>query len=54
MVQQGRCTLPVNESNHVLDRLAGLAKVISSEAIQQALLATGRVNRRAWIPVPVS
>src|SRR5260370_23136064 len=47
MRQQGRCTLPVTESDRVLDRLAGLEKVISPEAIRQALLATARVNHRA-------
>jgi hypothetical protein len=41
------CVLPADESGRVLDRLAGLEKVISSEAIGQALHATGRVNRRA-------
>ena len=47
MRQQGRCTLPVDESHRVLDRLAGLEYVISPEAIRQALTATGRVNSRA-------
>src|SRR3954453_23253063 len=40
------CTLPADESGRVLDRLAGLEKVISPEALRQALLATGRVNPR--------
>lgn len=47
MRQQGRCTLPVDESGRVLDRLAGLEHVIPPEAIQQALAATGRVNPRS-------
>jgi hypothetical protein len=47
MRQQGCCTLPVDESNRVLDRLAGVEKVIRPEAIRQALIATGRVNLRA-------
>ena len=47
MRQQGRCTLSVDESDRVLDRLAGLEKVIPPEAIQQALIATGRTNPRA-------
>jgi hypothetical protein len=47
MRQQGCCTLPVDESDRVLDRLAGLEKVIPPEAIQQALIATGRINPRA-------
>src|SRR5215210_7762296 len=41
------CSLPADESGRVLDRLAGLEKVIPPEAIRQALRATGRVNRRA-------
>lgn len=47
MRQQGRCTLPVDESGRVLDRLAGLEHVIPPEAIRQALAATGRINARA-------
>jgi hypothetical protein len=47
MWEQGRCTLAVQESGRVLDRLAGLEKVISPEEIRQALLAAGCVNRRA-------
>lgn len=47
MCQQGRCTLPVDESGRVLDRLAGLEHVIPLEAIRQALAATGRVNPRS-------
>ena len=39
--------LPADAAGRVLDRLAGLEKVIPPEAIRQALLATGRVNRRA-------
>ena len=47
MRQQGCCTLSVDESERVLDRLAGLEKVIPSEAIRQALMATARINPRA-------
>ena len=47
MRQQGCCTLPVNEADRVVDRLAGLEKVISSESIRQALFATDRVNPRS-------
>ena len=47
MVQQGRCTLPPDESGRVLDRLSGLTEVISSDSVRQALEATRRVNRRA-------
>jgi hypothetical protein len=39
--------LPVHEADRVLDRLAGWEKVISAEAVRQALQATGRVNGRA-------
>jgi hypothetical protein len=41
------CSLPADAAGRVLDRLAGLEKVIPPAAIRQALLATGRVNRRA-------
>ena len=37
MREPGSCTLPVHEADRVLDRLAGLEKVISSEAVRQAL-----------------
>src|SRR5258708_35935036 len=47
MRQQGCCTLPPDKSGCVLDRLAGLEKVIPLEMIRQALIATGRVNTRA-------
>jgi hypothetical protein len=47
MVGQGRSTLPVGEDGRVLDRLAGLEKVISPELVRQVLSATGRVNGRA-------
>lgn len=43
----GRCTLPVHEADRVLDRLAGLEKVISAEAVRQVLRETGCVNGRA-------
>ena len=46
MIGQGRCTFTPDESGRVLDRLAGLEQVISDEAIQQALAATGRVTGR--------
>jgi len=47
MQAQGRCVLPADEAGRVLDRLAGLEKVISPEAVRQACSATGRVNGRA-------
>ena len=45
-MHQGRCTLPADEAGRVLDRLAGLEKLIRPEDIQQALAATGRINSR--------
>jgi Insertion element 4 transposase N-terminal/Transposase DDE domain len=45
-MHQGRCTLPADEAGRVLDRLAGLEKIIRPEDIQQALAATSRVNSR--------
>jgi len=42
MVGQGRCTLSPDDSGRVLDRLAGLAQVISNESVRQALFVTGR------------
>ena len=41
---RGQCTLPADEAGRILDRLAGLEKVIRTEDIRQALAATGRVN----------
>jgi len=46
MLEQGCSTFPPDDSGRVLDRLAGLEQVISSEAVQQALMATGRVGQR--------
>ena len=43
---QGRCTLPADAAGRILDRLAGLEKIISPQQIRQALAATGRVNKR--------
>lgn len=47
MVKLGRSTLPTGDDGRILDRLAGLEKVISPAMIRQVLLATGRVNGRA-------
>jgi hypothetical protein len=47
MARQGRCVLPPDESGRVLDRLAGLEKVITPPLVRQVLLATKRVNQRA-------
>ena len=46
MVEQGRSTLTPDESGRVLDRLAGLEKVISPESVRQALSMTGRCSQR--------
>ena len=46
-MHQGRCTLPAEEAGRVCDRLAGLEKLIPSEAVFQALRVTGRINQRA-------
>lgn len=43
---RGHCTLPADDADRILDRLAGLEHVIRPEDIQQALTATGRVNER--------
>jgi hypothetical protein len=47
MTRQGRSTLPADEAGRIVDRLAGLEKVITPYHVQQALDATGRVNGRA-------
>ncbi len=47
MTQQGGCVLPPDESGRILDRLAGLDKVITPAVVRQVLLATKRVNPRA-------
>jgi hypothetical protein len=45
MTRQGCSTFSTDESNRILDRLAGLEKVITPDQITQALVATDRVNR---------
>lgn len=45
MTRQGCSTFSTDESNRILDRLAGLEKVITPDQIMQALVATDRVNR---------
>lgn len=45
--EQGCSTLEAGLDGRILDRLAGLEKVISSDLIRQVLLRTGRVNGRA-------
>lgn len=45
-MSHGQCTLPPDESGRILDRLAGLEKLIPPETVRQALAATGRTNPR--------
>lgn len=47
MTQEENCTSSADDPLFVLDRLAGLQKVISDEAVQQALDDTGRVQKRS-------
>jgi hypothetical protein len=47
MLEQGRSTLATGEDGQILDRLAGLEKVIPVELVRQVLHATQRVNGRA-------
>lgn len=46
MDTQGRATLSPDEQGRVLDRLAGLEKMVAPELVRQALEETGRVNSR--------
>ena len=48
-MHQGRCALPADEAGRIMDRLAGLEKLIPREAVRQALRVTGRMNQRACI-----
>ena len=47
MEEQGRSTLAPGQDGRILDRLAGLEKVIAPELVRQVLQATGRMNGRA-------
>jgi hypothetical protein len=47
MTRQGRCVNATPDALTVVDRLAGLSKVISQAVIEQALLNTGRADQRA-------
>lgn len=47
MSEQGSSTLSANEDGRLVERLAGLEKVITPAQIKQALLATERINPRA-------
>ena len=49
MTEQGRSTLSTAEDGRILDRLAGLEKVISPQQVRQVLRDTGRVNGRACL-----
>jgi hypothetical protein len=45
MMEQGCSAFSSDESNRILDRLAGLEKIITPGQMMQALVATDRVNR---------
>lgn len=47
MREQGRSTLAAGEEGRILDRLAGLEKVIPAELVRQVLRASDRENGRA-------
>ena len=47
MEEQGCSRVPSGSDGHIMDRLAGLEKVISSEIVREVLQKTGRVNQRA-------
>ena len=47
MVEQGRSTLAAGEDGRIVDRLAGLEKMVPPELIRQVLEKCGRVNGRA-------
>ena len=47
MWEQGCSTLAVGEDGRILDRLAGLEKIVSPELMRQVLQATGRANGRS-------
>lgn len=49
MTQQGSCTLPADDAGRVVDRLAGLEQIVPPDKLRQALLVTGRVNRRRCV-----
>ena len=45
MFEQGRSRLPATESGHILDRLAGLEKIVSLELVRRVLSDCGRLNK---------
>jgi hypothetical protein len=47
MARQGRCVLPPDELGRILDRLAGLEKIITPALVRQVLLVTKCCNQRA-------
>ena len=49
MSEHGGSTLAADEAGRILDRLAGLEKVISPELVRQVLAQTGKVNGRACV-----
>ena len=49
MTRQGRCVLPADEAGRVLDRLAGLEKIITPALVRQVLWDTKRWNQRACV-----
>jgi hypothetical protein len=49
MCEQGRSTLPTGKDGRILDRLAGLEKIIPPSLVRQVLQATGRTNGRACL-----
>jgi hypothetical protein len=47
MVEQGCSSLPADENGRILDRLAGMEKIIPPELLMLALSATGKLSKRA-------
>ncbi len=45
MLEQGRSSLSRSESDHILDRLAGLEKIIPRELVIDVLRSCGKVNK---------
>lgn len=47
MFEQGCSRLPVDENGRILDRLAGMEKIILPEVVTQALAVTGKLSKHA-------
>ena len=47
MVEQGRSRLSTSEAGYILDRLAGLEKIVSRDLVREVLLACGKINKHA-------